>query len=268
MSDEHPPPDEDAEAGGAPLPRRLDPLAAARAAKRPDAQSPPASTPTPPPKTPRIEADRVPGAPRGGPRLQSTPPVIDVRRYQRRVAYIGVTLVLLISLFLFVENGVNTPGVGVGHYLHRFVAPLATGHINLPANANPHCNPAHPAAHALNMCNRQAIVLAFFVTGDGDCTKTVDILQRVAPQFRRIQFAALAAGGDLGSTKPLVRSHHWTIPVGIDSDARVAALYGVEFCPMVEIARPGGLVVQRLIGDRWNNAGRLAAQVRKYLSSG
>jgi hypothetical protein len=269
MSDEQPPPEPDGEPEPG-QPRRLDPLKAAReAAERAEGSATPPAAPAPAPR--RIDPDRTPSAvgPAGrlGPKGRPIAPVIDTRKYQRRVAYIGIALVLLISLVLFVENGVNTPGVSVGQYLHRFVAPLATSGITLPANADPHCNPAKPKAGGLNMCNRRPIVLAFFITGDGNCVNQVDALQKIAPQFRGIEFAALAVQGNASDTARLVRTHHWTIPVGTDSDGRVGALYGVEFCPLVEIAQRGGLVKQRLIGDAWANPTRLAAQVRKYLGT-
>ena len=279
--------------------RRLDPLKAAREkAEREAAAGRPLQ---PPPEPKRIEADRTQVDPpraepardeaaheadsaeadradaararaagydlsnRLGPTGRAITPVVDVRKYQRRIAMFGIGVLVLISLVVFVERGVNTPGVGPGQRLHEFVAPLATSGITLPANADPHCNPAKPQAHGLNMCNRRPIVLAFFVTGDGDCTRQVDTLQRIASQFPGIEFAALAAGGNVHDTRALVRSHHWTIPVGTDPDGRVGALYGVEFCPMVEIARKGGIVAQRLIGDGWSDPAKLATEVRKYL---
>lgn len=248
-------------------PRRLDPLKAAReAAERLAASGGGPVEPVPKPK--RIEPDRTAFGPRQrfGPTTRPITPVVDVRKYQRRLAFFGIGVLILISIVVFVSNGgVNTPGIARGAYLHKFVAPLATSGITLPANANPHCNPAKPAAHGLNMCNRRPIVLAFFVTGDGDCVRQVDTLQKIASQFPGIEFAALAAQGSIANTRPLVRSHHWTIPVGTDPDGRVGELYGVEFCPMVEIAKRGGLVEQRLIGDAWSNPTKLAAEVRKYL---
>ena len=288
MSDEQQGPDD----AGSSEPRRLDPLKAAReaaeraaaeraAAERAEASGapPPAPepepepelepAPEPPPAARRVDPDRNVFAKTGrlGPTGRPITPVIDTRKYQRRVAYIGIALVLLLSAFLFIENGVTTPGVGRGGYLHKFVAPLATSRITKPANANPNCNPAKPNPKGLNMCDRRPIVLTFFVTGDGDCVNEVNALQKIAPEFKGITFAAVAVSGNVSSTLPLVRSHHWTIPVGTDPDGRVGELYGVEFCPMVEIARAGGLVEQRLIGDTWNNAAKLAAEVRKYLGT-
>jgi hypothetical protein len=48
----------------------------------------------------------------------------------------------------------------------------------------------------------------------------------------------------------------------------VGALYGVAICPMVEIARNGGVVTDRLIGNRWIQPAALAARVRAMLGEG
>jgi hypothetical protein len=255
--------------------RRLDPLKAAREAAERAAATGKSAEPSPPPK--RIEADRAQpseAAPtpepydlrkRLGPTSRTVTPVVDVRKYQRRLAMFGIAALVLISIVLFAVHGTHAPGIARGETLHKFVAPLATSGITLPANANPHCNPAKPEPHGLNMCNRRPIVLAFFVTGDGDCVKEVDALQRISSQFPTIEFAALAVQGDIHDTLALVRSHHWTIPVGTDPDGRVGQVYGVEFCPIVEIAQKGGVVAQRLTGDAWSNPAKLATEVRKYL---
>jgi hypothetical protein len=66
-------------------------------------------------------------------------------------------------------------------------------------------------------------------------------------------------------TARLVRRRGWTIPVAFDSAGAVGALYGVSICPMLEIARPGGVVAQRLIGEHWLKAAVLAARVRALL---
>jgi hypothetical protein len=166
------------------------------------------------------------------------------------------------SAFLLLAGGVESPGVPAGQRLHLFVAPLSTSGIHKPANADPHCSPAMPNPRALNMCNRRPIVLGFFVTGERECIAEVTTLQRVSSAFPRVEFAALAVNASLADTERLQRRHRWTIPIGVDSDGRVGALYGVDVCPMIEIARAGGLVVRRLVGDRWLSAERLAAQVR------
>lgn len=200
----------------------------------------------------------------GGP-PRPTVRVVDTRRYQWMVGIFGLALLLAFSVYLAVRNGISSPGIAAGGRLHDFVAPLATRHIDRPANANPRCDPARPNPAALNVCSRTPLVLDFFVAGAGDCVRAVDSLQRVSGQFRRVRFAAVAVRGSPRDTAALVRSHRWTIPVGVDQDGRIGDIYGVEICPMIELARPGGRVVARLIGPQWDDARRLAAAVRRYL---
>ncbi len=209
----------------------------------------------------RLDPDRAAARAGARPRYRAEP-AIDTRRYQWMIGILGLGLVAAFSIYLFVTNGVSTPGIPAGGHLHRFVAPLATSGINRPANADPRCDPRAPNPRALNVCDRRAIVLDFFVTGSSDCVHEVDTLQRVSAEFPRIQFAAVAVRGSLRTTAALARSHHWTIPIAVDEDGRVGEIYGVEICPMVEIARPGGLVVKRLVGDPWQRPVRLAAAVR------
>lgn len=215
---------------------------------------------------PRLDPHRAAAA-AGRPRPTKIEPVIDTRRYQWMIGIVGLVLVLVFSVYLLISNGVESPGIAAGGRLHDFVAPLATSGINKPANADPHCNPAKPNPKGLNVCGRRPIVLDFFVTGSGDCVRSVDALQKVSAEFPAVQFAAVAVRGSLSSTAALERSHHWTIPIGVDEDGRVGEVYGVEICPMIEIAQRGGVVVKRLVGDNWLSARKLAAQVRVLTDS-
>ena len=62
-----------------------------------------------------------------------------------------------------------------------------------------------------------------------------------------------------------MRSHRWTIPVAYDVNNSVGYVYDVDICPMVELAYRGGIVADRLIGDDWLSASKLAARVRAML---
>ena len=64
-----------------------------------------------------------------------------------------------------------------------------------------------------------------------------------------------------------VRRNRWTVPVAYDLDGRVGAAYGVEVCPIVELAHKGGIVFRRLIGQHWASAAALEPQVRALLAS-
>ena len=216
-----------------------------------------------------IEIARGTGPAPEGERMRRPPaPVIDTRRYQWMIGGFGLLLLFIFSVYLYATNGSTTPGVAAGQRLHRFVAPLATSDLNAAANAHPRCDPARPALRGLNVCNRAPIVLAFFTTGAAPCIREVNTLQAVSGRFPGIQFAAVAVNADRASTAALVRSHHWTIPVAYDLTGGIGDLYGVAVCPIVELARAGGVVAQRLIGEGWENPDVLAGRVAQLTRAG
>jgi peroxiredoxin len=226
----------------------------------------------------RLDPDRAAAA---GPPPASTPerqphgkrpdqPVVDTRRYRWMIGIFGLALVIAISLYQFASRGAGTTGVPAGQRLHFFAAPLAASTLNGAANVHPPCTLARHDPRALNVClitRRTALVLAFFVTGSDTCKQQVDTLQAVSRQFsaREVQFAAVAVGAGHSSVAGEVRAHHWTIPVAYDSDGRVGALYGVEICPLIELAERGGVVSDRLIGNHWLNPPTLAGRVHALL---
>lgn len=193
--------------------------------------------------------------------------MIDTRRYQWMIGGIGLALVIAFSVVMYLAPSRHThPGVRAGQRLPRFVAPLATSDLDVPANTSPRCDPAHPARRGLNVCDRGPIVLAFFATNGKSCVRAVSALQRLSAQYPNTTFAAVAAGGGKQATLALVRRHHWTIPVAYDSSTAVAQLYDVTVCPMIEVARQGGAVERLLIGDHWQRAQALAPTLAHLLS--
>jgi Redoxin len=222
---------------------------------------------TPPPRH-TLDPDRAIAEAGGAPSHQAEQSAIDTRRYRWMIGIFGLVLVVAFSVYEFTRHGVASPGVPAGKQLHKFVAPLATIGPDLTVNTKPRCDPAHPNPLALNVCGRTPLVLAFFVTGSGTCKRQVDTLQAVSRRFAGsgVQFAAVAISASRAETRRLVRAHHWTIPVAFDSVGRVGALYGVEICPMLELARAGGTVQARLIGARWLSVPALTARVRALLA--
>jgi peroxiredoxin len=229
----------------------------------------PEQPPEPPPLR-RLDPDRgraVPAAaPAQSPASPPPPPVaVDTRRYQWMIGIFGLVLVAAISAYQFATHGVGTTGVPPGQRLHYFSAPLAASDLNGDPNAAPPCTLAGHDPRILNVCllaGHGPVVLAFFVTGAGQCLRQVDALQTLSREYPAVQFAAVAIDASHARTARLVRSHRWTIPVGYDRDGRVGALYGVAACPMVEMARRGGIVQDRLVGNRWQSARSLAPRVR------
>jgi hypothetical protein len=193
--------------------------------------------------------------------------MIDTRRYQWMIGGIGLVLLIAFSVFMYLSPGHRShPGVPAGQRLLRFVAPLATSDLNVPANTSPRCNPAHPARRGLNVCDRGPLVLEFFATDAKPCIKAVSTLQSLSRRFPDTTFVAVAAGGSQAQTLKLVHAHHWTIPVAYDSSTAVAQLYGVAICPMIEVAGRGGIVTRLLIGERWERPKLLAATLAGVLS--
>jgi hypothetical protein len=201
-------------------------------------------------------------------------PVIDTRPYRRIIGGIGLAIAVVISALLFItKGGIGTIGVPPGQRLHYFVAPLATSTLNGDANLAPRCNSAHPNSRALNLCPwltaRTPIVLGLFVPASSDCIRQIDTIQTISREFsgRAVQFAAVAVRTGQRSAAALVRSHHWTIPVAYDRDGAIGDIYGVEVCPMVELAYRGGVVKDRLVNDHWVTPGALAAKVRSLVDA-
>lgn len=194
-------------------------------------------------------------------------PVIDTRPYRRLIGAIGITLAIGVSALLFITRGFSPIGVPPGQTLHWFVAPLATAEVNKDANLSPHCDPSRPNPQALNLCpwltRRSPLVLAFFVSASSDCVSQIDTVQSVSREFRGIvRFVAVDVHASRQTTAALVRSHRWTIPVAYDRDGAVGDIYGVEVCPLLELADRGGRVAYRLTGDHWLSRAALAGKVR------
>jgi peroxiredoxin len=228
-----------AERGAADQPRRLDPEAAAQAAAR--------------------RATR-----------RSPQPVVDTRRYQRMIGLFGLLLVVVISISFLTTHGPGTAGIPAGKKLHYFAAPLALSTLNGDANTNPPCTLSKHDPRALNIClinKRTPVVLAFFVTNSSGCQQQVTALQKVSRRYNasQVQFAAVAVRTGHSDARKAVRTHHWTVPVAYDADGAVGDIYGVEVCPIVELAYRGGVVARRLIGQHWASAATLTPQVQALL---
>jgi hypothetical protein len=222
-----------------------------------------------PPRRRRLDPQRAAATRR--PARHPAPQVIDTRRYQRIIGLFGLLLVIVISVTFLTSRGVGTAGVPPGKQLPVFAAPLARSTLNGAANLNPTCSEAKHNPGALNTCllvKRAPLVLAFFVTGSGGCERAVDALQQVSSRVPagRVQFAAVAVRSSHADARKAVRRNQWTVPVAYDLDGRVGAAYGVEVCPIIELARKGGRVFRRLIGEHWASASALEPQVRALLA--
>ncbi len=217
----------------------------------------------------RLDPDRAVRARRTARR--QPPPAVDTRRYQRIIGLLGLLVVIVVAVTFATSHRAGTAGVPPGQRIDRFAAPLAVSTLNGAANLHPTCTQARHDPRALNVClivKQKPLVLGFFVTNSGGCEREVTALQTVSREFPpgKVQFAAVAVRASHAAAATAVRVHRWTIPVAYDEDGRVGAAYGVEVCPVLELAYRGGVVARRLIGDHWNSSTALAAQVRAFLA--
>jgi hypothetical protein len=201
-------------------------------------------------------------------------PVIDTRPYRRIIGGIGLGIAVVISAALFItKGGVGAIGVPPGQRLHSFVAPLATSTLTGDANLAPRCNPSRRNPRALNLCpwltRRAPLVLGLFVPASSDCINEINTMQAVSGRFpaSAVQFAAVAIRTSHATAARLVRTHHWTIPVAYDRDGAIGDFYGVEVCPMVELAYRGGVVKDRLVSDKWLAPAALAGRVQALINA-
>lgn len=225
------------------------------------------------PEGPAGEEDRlIPFGTEELPRSIIPSPVIDTRRYRWMIGIFGLTLVIVVSIYQFLHNGVGTAGIPPGERLHQFSAALANSDLTGTPNPNPPCALAHHDPRVLNVClisRTRPLVLSLFDPESSQCVSQVDALQALSRRYPpgAVQFAAVAVNGSRSTTRSLIRSHHWTIPVAIDSGGVVAKLYDVAVCPMAELAYRGGIVKDRLIGDRYETSAALAPRVQALVAS-
>ncbi len=170
------------------------------------------------------------------------------------VGAVAVVVLAYITFNTLRTDAVSQRGPATGQPLPPFAAPLSSSDADADANiatrpdsgaegARPACDVRGP--EILNVCQleeRGPVVLAFMATASDKCERQVDVLDRVAPEFPDVGFAAVSVRGDRSDLDELVTSRGWKIPVGHDRDGAVAALYGVVVCPLVVFAKRGGEV--------------------------
>jgi hypothetical protein len=176
----------------------------------------------------------------------------------------GVAAVAVLCYIALNTLGTDAPGskgLQEGERMPPFAVPLATAPGRDDVDANVATKPGQGNAHhracdvrgpgVLNSCElaeRGPVALAFFATNDKRCAQQVDVLDRLAPRFPGISFAAIAIKAKRGQAADAVRAHRWRLPVGFDHDAAVTNLYAVAVCPLVTFADSGGTVTASTLG--------------------
>jgi hypothetical protein len=201
--------------------------------------------------------------PKTTPSPPKSPPPAKPPRVSRYGWWFGILVFLIlayIGLNTLQHAGEGTRGIRAGNRLPPFAAPLALSGLQGDANVaterdqgprgqRPACAVRGPAV--LNSCQlvRGApAVLAFLAAVGGDCTKQLDLLERIRPRYPGVRFAAVAIRGSRSHLRANIRRHGWRFPVGYDHDGAVANLYGISVCPTVTFAYPGGTAMRTTLG--------------------
>jgi hypothetical protein len=173
-------------------------------------------------------------------------------RYGKYVALVALLVVVLISVNTLVSRHVGSAGVAPGARLPPFAVPLAASSLDVDADVATGPNEGalgrRPAcsvrgAQILNICElyeRGPVMLAL-VTTDGGCTRVLDTIARVLPQFRGVQAAAVSLRGSRTRLRGLIATHRWPFPVGYDRDGALVGRYSDIVCPQLTFAYPGGI---------------------------
>ncbi|HEY4426729.1 MAG TPA: hypothetical protein VGN08_00835 [Solirubrobacteraceae bacterium] len=202
-----------------------------------------------PPPAPPLGTGRAPAP-------DDLPPVAAPPRYGRYAGLLAILILVLITINTIVTRPNGATGIGPGRPLAPFAVPLALGGLRGDADVAtraregtagrvPACALRGP--QILNVCQlyeRGPVVLALFVDS-GSCPAILGDLQSLQPSFPGVQFAAVAIKGNRGAVRRLIRTRGLTLPVGIDTDGVLVALYKVASCPQVTLAYPGGVVQSR-----------------------
>jgi hypothetical protein len=177
---------------------------------------------------------------------------LPLPRYGRYAGLLAILVLVLITINTVVTKPNGGGGFAPGQHLAPFAVPLATGNLKGDANVStvgraPACTVRGP--QVLNICQQYEaapVVLALFVDS-GSCPGVLSDMQALMPSFPGVRFAAVSIKGDRGALRRLVRRRRLTLPVGLDDQGDLAALYKVASCPQLTFALPGGVAQGRAL---------------------
>lgn len=175
-------------------------------------------------------------------------------------------LVVAIAISLVSLYGGSRP-VGaenlVGRELPQFAAPLAAGTLDGDANiytaaqaraagAEAPCAVKLPGA--FNSCRdlKGGAIVSFFNITKPECVTQTSLLDNYLREHPQVDGVAVAFDQPESAVRAVVRREHWKLPVAIDRDGAVSALYAVAGCPTTFFVRDG------VVGGVW--LGKLSAE--------
>jgi hypothetical protein len=198
-------------------------------------------------------------------------------RYGLYVVILATVLLAAFTIHVALSTHKGSTSIRPGLRIPAFAAPYAIGgppgEVDIATHANdgpagkvPACS--ERGSGILNICQlyeRGPVVLALFFDA-GSCAEVLDELQRLAPSFPQVGFAAVAVKEQASSIARLVRSRRLTLPVGVDAEGRLGELFGMVSCPQITFVYPGGIVQSEALLSTPSPA-TLRARVAELLSA-
>ncbi|HXC45011.1 MAG TPA: hypothetical protein VNU24_00280 [Solirubrobacteraceae bacterium] len=174
-------------------------------------------------------------------------------RYSLYIVILAAILLVAFTIHVALNSHKGATSIRPGTRIPPFAAPYAVGgpagEVDVATHANdasagrvPACSERGP--RILNICElyeRGPVVLALFFQA-GSCPAILSDLQRLAPLFPQVGFAAVAVKEGSSSVAPLVRAKRLTVPVAVDGEGRLGELFAMVSCPQITFVYPGGVV--------------------------
>lgn len=233
-------------------------------APRPERADPPGAAPQP-------------GSP-GQSDLQPAGRPLQGNKYGRYVAILGVLFLIGVTVNTLLTKPNGATGVLPGAKVPPFAAPLVLskeeeGKVDTALHANEGMRGKVPACQLrgegiLNICElyeRGPVVLALFFD-EGSCPDVLSEMQKLAPSFPNVSFAAVALKSRRPAIRELMRKKGLTLPVGFDIEGNLAPFYKIASCPQVSFIYPGGVVQSKALLDQPTPA-QLRARVEALVAA-
>jgi thiol-disulfide isomerase/thioredoxin len=107
-------------------------------------------------------------------------------------------------------------------------------------------------AGAIRVCDLfdRPLVISFWFGTENNCEREQDVVSEVAARYRgQVNFLSIDSLDSRGSVREVIASHAWKMPVGVDEDGAVAALFQLAACPTFAYVYPGGTLQSSSLGQ-------------------
>jgi len=144
----------------------------------------------------------------------------------------------------------------IGRKPPQFAAPLTTGSSDKVANITQLSEP-HPKSRpacsvnlpgVFNSCKvgRRPLVIAFWANNGAVCLNQIDAFNRAAKKSPEVVFVAVGIDQKREDAAAIAMRRGWTLPVAVDPDGAVSAIYSVAGCPSTFFVNNGRISAVKL----------------------